>query len=238
MSIRTIYYTFATLLTLILINQNIYSQNIKGRVIDAEELIPISDALIHNIHSGEKTISDENGYFQITGEKEELIEITVFGYKTVRIRLYENPKKFLEIKMYIQAHVYDEVVIYENNPNRKVDSIITAEIFNKSLEFKKLDPMESFRHPLTALSKHNRRIWEFQERYKWMEKEKFIEYTFNDKLIQNLTQLGTDSIPLYKLKFRPQYEWFEIWTNYQYYEYIKKTVDLFRRNSKYYNFTE
>src|SRR5690606_4219727 len=108
----------------------------------------------------------------------------------------------------------------------------------KSLEFKKLDAMESFQHPLTALSKKNKHVWEFQESYMNMEKDKFVEYTFNDELIHKLTNLGTDSITLYKQKFRPQYEWFEYWNSYEFYEYIKRTVELFRINSKYYNFSE
>lgn len=226
------------LFCLLLSSTTIFSQNIKGRILDGEDFRPMPGVLIHNIHSGEKVYSDENGQFKITGKKDELLEIKDYGYRTVRIRLYENPNKFLEIKMYIQPFELNDVVIFGNNPNRKIDSIKTAEIFDKQLNFEKLDPIESFRHPLTALSKSNRKIWEFQARYEWMEKEKFIDYTFNDKLIQNLTQLGSDSIEIYKRRFRPKFEWFEYWTNYEYYQYIIKTVELFRNNSKYYNIKE
>lgn len=233
---RQLFIQLSTFICAMLLSKSLWSQNVKGKVIDALDLKPMSMVLVHNIHTDQKVYTDENGNFQISGGKDELIEISDFGYKTVRVRLFENSIKNLEIKLHIQPVEYDEVVVFQRNPNRKIDSIQTAEIFKRSLEFKKLDALETINHPLTAFSKSNRQKWAFQERYEKMEKEKFVEYTFNDEIIQKLTNLGSDSIQLYKNKFRPQYEWFEYWNHYQYYNYIIKTVEIFRRNIKYYQY--
>lgn len=228
--IRNLFLIFLTLLTV----SAAQGQKMKGKVYDIDGHQALQDVIIHNIFTEEVVYSDKNGRFEIDVKPGELVEFNMLNYKTVRIRVHGQPASYYDIPMVIGPFELEGLTIYGRDASRKIDSIKTAEVFQKALRTPKLTGMDAFQHPFSALSKENRRTWAFQERYYRTEQEKYIEYVFNKELIQELTQLGTDSMEDYRKRFRPTYQYLVNWNEYDYYLYIKNTVDIYRRNSAYY----
>lgn len=229
-------YKKISLLVLLLLSASLLNaQMMRGRVYEVEGGKPMKDVIVHNIFTEEVVYSDANGRFEIPVKSGELVELKMYNYKTVRIRIHEAPANFYDIPMVIGPFELEGLIVYGRDATRKIDSIKTAEVFQKALNTPKLEGFDAFRHPISALSKENRRIWAFQERYYATEREKYIEFVFNKQLIQQLTGLGEDSINDYRNRFRPTYEQLLYWNEYDYYLYIKKTVTTYRRNSRYYH---
>ncbi len=84
-------------------------------------------------------------------------------------------------------------------------------------------------HPFDALSKRNRQIWAFQKHYEYFEKEKFINYVFNERLIRQLTKMDSTQTAEFMYYYRPSYDQLKAWTEYEFYEYIKTTAAAYRR---------
>src|SRR5690606_16909788 len=101
-------------------------------------------------------------------------------------------------------------------------------LYKHQLEFPKLKGYQAIQHPFSALSKKNRQIWAFQDHYAWFQQEKYIQYNFNEKLITDITGLAADSVQMYMQMFRPTYEELRSMNEYTYYNYIKRTVELYR----------
>lgn len=210
------------------------AQKMKGKVYDVDGMKPLEGVIIHNIFTEDVVYSDKYGKFEIEVKPGELVEFNQLNYKTVRIRIHGKPASYYDVPMVIGPFELEGLTIYGRDANRKIDSIKTAEVFQKALRTPKLTGMDAFQHPFSALSKENRRIWAFQERYYRTEQEKYIEYVFNPELIQKLTALGTDSVEVYRRHFRPSYDYLINWNEYDYYLYIKSSVDVFRRDAAYY----
>jgi hypothetical protein len=115
----------------------------------------------------------------------------------------------------------------------KKDSLRYYELYKNALEFPELTGLDIIQHPFSALSKRNRQIWAFQKEYAYFEQQKYIDYTFNEKLIAKLTGLKGDSVDRYLRLYRPTYEQLRSLNEYALYSYIKTSVDIFRHGRKY-----
>lgn len=230
----TLLRTYTLLLILFIAAPNAHGQMMQGKIYDIDGKKPLKDVIIHNIFSEEIVYSDENGRFRIEVKPGELVEFKMYNYKTSRVRIHNAPASYYEVPMAIGPFELEGLTVYGRDASRKIDSIKTAEVFQKALRTKKLEGMDAFQHPISALSKENRRIWAFQERYRKTEQEKYIEYVFNTELIRQLTGLGEDSIEDYRRRFRPTIALLTEWNEYDYYLYIKNSVTTYRTNSAYY----
>ncbi|MBX9449143.1 MAG: hypothetical protein KL787_05250 [Taibaiella sp.] len=230
----TLFRHYTLFLILFIAALDAHAQMMQGKIYDVDGKKPLKDVIIHNIFSEEIVYSDENGRFRIEVRPGELVEFKMYNYKTSRVRIHDAPASYYEVPMAIGPFELEGLTVYGRDASRKIDSIKTAEVFQKALRTKKLEGMDAFQHPISALSKENRRIWAFQERYRRTEQEKYIEYVFNPELIRQLTALGEDSIEDYRRRFRPTIDWLTEWNEYDYYLYIKNSVATYRTNSAYY----
>ena len=106
-----------------------------------------------------------------------------------------------------------------------------TEVYQSFLNFYRKEDINPVSNPFDFLSKRNRQIWAFQKAFDFWEREKFLDYVFNDKLILKLTDLNEDALIAYKYYYRPTYEMFKLFENdYDYYMYIKKTSIEFLKN--------
>jgi len=223
---------FLSLLILVLsYGGTVSALTIKGRVYDVKNNKPVADAEVMNIYTNESLITDSTGSFIIHVEKGQLVEFRKLGYNIARVRIEsELIAPFYNIGMKEGAIELSEVQIWQKGKGTwKADSARTAETYKQAIEHYKLEGFDVIQHPFDALSKRNRQIWAFQKRYEAFEKEKFIDYVFNERLIAQLTKLGTDSMRVYMRLYRPQYGQIKSWTDYEFYDYIKKSVAEFRR---------
>lgn len=205
------------------------AQTIKGQVIDLNSGNNLPGVTVSNIHQNTKTVAGADGNFSIDAKAEELLEFAKDGYKTYRVRI---PKGSLPpfFKIGLEQPAIDPNIAANAPPtNYHDDSVRYYNLYKKELEFGKFSMVDMMKHPFSSMSKKNRQIWAFQEEFDWFQQEKYINYTFNEKLVTNLTGLSGDSLNTYMRMFRPTYNDLRNMSEYTFYTYIQKSVDLYRR---------
>lgn len=211
-----------------------YAQEvIKGAVFDHNTKEPIKGVSVINTFTDMGLQTNDSGHFNLRVRAGDLIEFSMEGYKTSRIRI---PKG--ELPNYFKINLKEDVIelapvtIYDDTYNHKRDSVKTAEVYKRALEHYKLEGIDILKHPFDAMSKRNRQIWAFQKHYQYWETEKYIDYVFNEKLVQQLTQLTADSLTAYMQRYRPSQAAIHTFdTDYEFYEYIKYTANVFRNQN-------
>lgn len=205
------------------------AQSIRGEVVDGNDGKPMANVAVINVYNNSGYTTTDDGRFLITANKGELIEFRKLGYKIARVRIPAGtvPEYF---KIILQKGPIElpEVNIAGRAKDYKSDSLRFHEIYKHELEFPTMSTLDMIQHPFTALSKTNRQIWHFQKEYDRFQKEKYIDYTFNEKLVTNLTGLAGDSLERYMRYYRPAYEQLRNMSEYSFYSYIKQTVYRYR----------
>lgn len=211
-----------------------FGEKILGDISDLSDKKELTNVNIVNVHTNAATTSDEFGKFSITVSKGDLIEFRKIGYKTVRLRIPQGSiPSYFKIIMQKGAIELPQFELRDENRNYKKDSIRYYEIYKNAIEFPQLNGLDAIQHPFSALSKRNRRIWAFQKEYAWWEQEKYIDYTFNEKLVTSITGLQGDSVKIYMKKYRPTYEQLRSMNEYTFYTFIKETVKIYRTGRQY-----
>lgn len=206
-----------------------HAASITGEVIDMEDRAALSDVTIWNIHTNSSAYTDSNGHFTIMASSDQLLEFKKLGYKTVRFRVPGGTiPPYFKIIMQKGPIVLPEFNIMDHERNYKKDSLEYYELYKNALEFPTLTGLDMIRHPFSALSKRNRQIWAFQKEYTVFEQQKYVDYTFNEKLITSLTGLTGDSLHYYMRRFRPTYEQLRGMNEYSFYSYIKEAAIFYR----------
>lgn len=198
----------------------------KGKVYDVNTRKPIENVSILNTFTEESFITDSTGNFRLNVENGHLVEFRKLGYQVVRVRVHGTDLPFYSIAMKEGPFELQEVEI--RGHNYRSDSVEMRETYKWAIDHYTLSGADIIAHPFDALSKRNRRIWAFQKRYQYFEQEKFIDYVFNDKLINKLTGLEGDDLQRYKKIYRPSYGQIQAWGDYDFYAYIKRTGILYK----------
>jgi hypothetical protein len=223
------------LISLTFFSCRVHAESIVGDVIDIADRKAIHDVAIHNIHTDITVGSDAEGKFSIVAARGHLLEFRKLGYKTLRVRIPAGSVppyfKIVMEKGPVELPQFD--MQDSRTRNYKKDSLTYYELYKHVLEFPKLTGLDVIRHPFSALSKKNRQIWAFQEEYTWFEQQKYIDYTFNEKLIKDITGLSGDSLQLYMKRFRPTYEQLRATNEYGFYLYIKETGEIYRTGRRF-----
>lgn len=204
-----------------------YALIMKGRVFDYKTNQPMANVNIVNTYTETGLTTDSTGLFSLEVAPGHLVEFRRIGYKISRVRIEASQLPYYNIAMREGAIDLMEVEIKGNN--YKLDSIEKRETYKWAIEHYKLSGLDIIQHPFDALSKRNRQIWAFQKHYEYFEKEKFINYVFNERLIKQLTQMDSAQTAEYMYYYRPTYEQLQSWTEYEFYEYIKTTGKAYMR---------
>jgi hypothetical protein len=207
------------------------AQAIQGEVVDGNTGKPLDYVSVLNIYTKSGIVTEESGKFYLIGAEDELLEFKKMGYKTVRIRVPRMIPPYFKIVMMKGEVELPEFELYTSTRAKdyKTDSARYGELYKSVLDFPKMSAVQSLRSPFSALSKSNRQKWAFQENYAKFQKEKYIDYAFNDHLITSITGLTGDSLQLYKQRCRPSYEQVRNMSDYNYFLYIKESAARFRR---------
>lgn len=202
----------------------------KGKVYDMKTNQPMPNVNIVNTFTEMGMTTDSTGLFTINVERGHLVEFRRIGYKIVRIRIESTQLPYYNIAMKEGAIDLDEVEIKGNNFH--TDSIERRETYKWAIDHYTLSGLDIIQHPFDALSKRNKQIWAFQKRYEYFEKEKFVDYVFNERLIKKLTNMDSTDIDLYRRNYRPQYDQVKAWTEYEFMEYIKQSALVYQKRKK------
>lgn len=207
---------------------------IKGKVVNLLTDAPLAEVEISNVHTGERMMTTAEGLFQIDVKKGDLIEFRAGGYEVARVRIKSDKvANFYYIQLKSAPTTIETQLNTDIFTAAVVDSIKRSELYLQALQHYKLTGFDIVQHPFDALSKRNRLIWEFQKNYEIWERDKFVDYVFNDRLIAQLTGLDAERIEEYKRLYRPSYESIRSMSEYEYYTFIKESVkDYNQRKNK------
>ena len=185
----------------------LYSAIIKGGVSDMHSKTSMKDVLIENIRTGSSMITGEDGLFSIAAEADDLIEFRKTGYKIARVRIPKGTiPGYFKILMQTAPIELPEYELQGWYKDFVKDSLKYHELYKTALEYEKITGLDVIRHPFSAMSKLNRQRAAFQKEFEQFQREKFIDYTFNEQIVTTLTGLQGDSLKYYMHRFRPTYE--------------------------------
>ena len=201
----------------------------KGKVYDRENQKPLSGVNVINTFTQIVYVTDSTGAFTLNVEEGHLIEFKKNGYQLARVRISGSNLPFYSIGLRKGAYEIPEINI--TGHNFQSDSIDNQETYKWASDHYTLDGLDVIAHPFDALSKRNRQICAFQKRFQYFEKQKFIDYVFNDDLIGKITGLKGDNLLDYKKAYRPEYEQIQAWNTYEFYDYIKQTGLAFKERN-------
>lgn len=207
------------------------AQPMKGHVLDVNGGKPVEGVTIYNIYTEERIGSDKDGAFTVTVDEGQLVEFRKEGYKVLRVRIPQGkrPSYFKVMMQRSGTDVVDYMHTRGAAPDYKTDSLRYHALYKESLEYPKLSGLEVLQHPFSAMSKKNRQIWAFQDEYRFYQEQKFIDYTFNHKLVSTITGFEGDSLQTYMELFRPTYQQLRSMSEYTYFNYIKRSAEAYRQ---------
>jgi hypothetical protein len=216
---------------------------VKGNVYDASKLYSVPNVKVFST-SGASDVTDSTGSYQIQVSQTDSIFFTYNGKSTVKFPVKEI-KNYTSFDISIQAKVQQKykllnpVTVYTRD--YQLDSLENrqeyAQIFgNEKPGFHSTyDPGGAAGLDLDALIgmfqfRKNKERQAFRNRLLQQEQDNYVDYRFSSKTITRVTGLKGDSLETYKKLFRPSYYFTSTSTLTQFYEYILKTADAFRKN--------
>lgn len=208
---------------------NVYGIVIVGDVSDMQNKLAMADVYIENIRTGSSLITTADGKFSIAADADDLIEFRKTGYKIARVRIPKGTiPGYFKILMQTAPIELPEYEIQGWYKDFVKDSMKYHELYKTALEYEKVTGLDVVRHPFSAMSKLNRQRAAFQKEYEQFQREKFIDLTFNEKIIHTLTGLQGDSLQFYMRRFRPTYQQLHSMNEYGFYSYIKNSAVFYR----------
>lgn len=221
------------ILFLITLMPVVRAQQISGLIVEDPDGKALGYVSVENEFSGQGFVTDSTGHFSISAKKGEVVAFRKLGYKTARLRVPEGAAPpFYKIVLQKGAFELQEVQVRDRYRNYKTDSIRNYELYKQTLEFPTMSGVDMISHPFSALSKTNRNKWAFQKDYSYWESQKYVDYAFNEFLIGRLTGLKGDELKAYQNSYRPTYEQLRGLTEYEFYEYIRRTAEVWKRNRR------
>lgn len=210
---------------------HLHSQvTIKGELRDFSNQQPVENANVRNVYTLKGMTTGSDGHFEVVVKKGELIEISRLGYQTLRIRIQsETEPLYYKLDFKKAPYQLREVDVKGKTLDFKLDSIRYRETYDVVLRKEKKSEIDMQSMPLAMLSKKNRQEWAFQEMYEQWEREKFIDYTFNERLVGRITYLQGEELRDFMRTFRPGYEFLRNASQYEYLEYIKRCYQLYSK---------
>jgi len=215
---------------------------VKGNVYDASKLYSVPNVKV-NSTSGASVVTDSAGSYQIQVSKTDSIFFSYNGKSTVKFPVKEI-KNYTSFDISIQAKVQQKykllnpVTVYTRD--YQLDSLQNREEYAKVFGDEKpgfhstYDPGGAAGLDLDALIgmfqfRKNKEQQAFRNRLLQQEQDNYVDYRFSSKTITRVTGLTGDSLETYKKLFRPSYYFTSTSKLTQFYEYILKTADAFRK---------
>jgi len=222
----------ATFLLLLLTTSGLSAQTITGIVSDAAGGAALSGVVVHNVHTDLSLTTDAGGRFTIAAAPGELVAFRMMGYKVARVRILSSTTPFYRIILESGVQELEGVEVRYHHNDFKHDSLRYREMFRKQLEYPVLTGWRAIQSPFTAMGKTNQQMISFQKEYEWLERQKYVDHAFSEKLVANLTGLKGDSVWSYMQQFRPSYEMLRSMPEYDVFTYIKRTVSIWRMRQR------
>ncbi len=204
------------------------SSIIKGKITDKKTGSAIANANIINIYTKAGMSTDSTGAFSIQVSPTELIEISHVSYNTARVRVQKGQMaNFYSIELEAKTTRIKEIIIKDQTNNFTLDSIETAERYHVVLNQPSFEDYDLKAGLISMLSKQQRQKWAFLEMHEKWEKEKYIDYRFNENKIARWTKMSGAQLERFMQIYRPSYEYARSANEYQFMKYIKDCVAVY-----------
>lgn len=201
---------------------------INGELHDFANGKALDNVNVRNIHTMQGMTTDSDGTFRITVRKGELVECSKLGYQTLRVRI-QSEKEPLYYKLVLKKVPIElrEVDIRGKPLDFKTDSVRYRAVYDVVLRKENRSEVNMQSMPLAMLSKKNRQEWAFQDMYARWEEEKFIDMTFNARLVERITYLQGEKLDEFMRIFRPSAGFLRNATEYEYLDYIRRCYEIY-----------
>lgn len=228
--------------SLILSVSGSYAQvKISGRVFDISGKVPLEAVSVLS-SSGNGTVSDSDGRYTIVLNEQDSIWFSYLTKPTNKylVRTIPNKENF-EIALHVYPTTLKEIRFTPKN--YRMDSIQNRQEYAKAFNFRKpgietsINPGGGVGMDINSLIsmfqfRKNRRMLAFQERLLREEADAFIDHRFNRALVIRLTGLRGDELNTFMERYRPNIEFTQNTSDYDFQAYIKRSFQQYTRLKK------
>jgi CarboxypepD_reg-like domain len=186
---------------------------VTGMISDSNKLV-LPYATVSNLNNGKRSLSDQGGYYKITGNRNDRIVITFVGYKPDTIIVSQSSgTETINVTMESAGKFLKGVEVTSQYTPYQLDSMERRNQYGYILD----QPNQQLAggstpqgagiviSPITRFSKKEKQKRQFKKNYEQMEKEKFIDSRFTPLLVNKVTGLTGDSLHLFMRDNYPDY---------------------------------
>lgn len=214
-----------------------HAQHTLSGKVRGEDSIAITGVSVSNKTSGFLTTSDSSGNYAISGNPGDTIVFRTLGYLQSIYVMVAN-KTTHQHTMVRQSIQLQAVRIAGSNYKR--DSANFHQEYANSLNFRRPKWYEVY--TITAVNinnlhkalsiKSNRKKMKFRKQLINYEHDEFVDYRYSREMVNKLTNLEGDSLSLFMEQYHPTYEFMKDATDYDIYEFIKKSFNDYLHKNK------
>lgn len=214
------------------LGQHLLKGTVKG-----EDSIPIASVSITNKTSGVITTSDTTGHYSIPARTGDTIFFRTLGYlqSAYVMAAGKTTHNHIMVRQSIQLQA-----VRIAGSNYKRDSIRFHEEYKESFNFRRPRWYEVYgittvniNQLYHALSiKKNKKKSRFKKQLINYEHDEFVSYKYSREIVNKLTNLNGDTLSLFMEQYHPTYDFMKDATDYDLYEFIKKSYNDYLSKNK------
>lgn len=196
--------------------------------------------------SGGGTITDSNGYYEITVPSLDSIYFSYLGRTTVKYPVRDiNTLSNFDIALHVDPTTLKEVSVMPRSYH--LDSLQNRKDYEKYFDFKKPNPFTladgssglgmGAGLDLDQIIRYfqfdrTKRLLAFQRRLVEDEEDKYVDHRFNPSMVLKVTRLQGDELDSFMAKYRPSYSFCKRATDYDLMEYTKLAFTEYQKDQK------
>ena len=186
---------------------------VTGMISDSNKLV-LPYATVTNLNTGKHSLSDQGGYYKISGTRNDRIVFTFVGYKPDTVIVIQSMgTQTANVVMTPAGKFLKGIEVTSQYTPYQIDSIDRRNQYGYILD----QPNQQLAggstpqgagiviSPITRFSKKEKQKRQFKKNYEEMEKEKFIDSRFTPLLVNKVTGLTGDSLHLFMRDNYPDY---------------------------------
>lgn len=207
---------------------------IRGIVVEAGSSKRLGSATVSNINTGQSTVSNSLGTFEIRATVGDSIEVSLMGYEPVRTEI--KTLSDILIDMRLASILLEQVDV--NRMSKEAELRDAMRGYRKQgVYFDGKPPALAYIfNPITSLyelfgrtPRNARRFHNFMEREL---AETDVDRKFSRTKIEELTGLSGDDVTNFMFWYRPSYEKMQYWGDYDLTAYIMQSFKQFDRDGR------
>jgi hypothetical protein len=232
-------------LTFFLLSNKVAAQIIlSGTVYDSTKYYGVSGVYVKST-GGTGCFTDSVGIYHISVMEIDSVSFFYRNKPTIKfpVKSIVNYNEFdisLRVRIYEKYKPLKEVIVFSNYKQDSAENRLT---YSKIFDYQK-PGLRSTSTPGTPPGldidelinifhfRRNRQKLAFQKRLIEEEQYRYINYRFNSVFLKKITGLSGDTLKQYKLEYRPTYAFTVMSTDVEFYEYISRTADAFKKEHK------